>query len=236
MTNSIEPRDRPLIELRNVTRTYPTAGGSFTALADVTLTIDAGEFVVVVGQSGSGKSTLLGMLSGIDRPTAGEVFVAGTALHSMPERAMSAWRGRAVGIVFQFFQLLPTLTAAENVMLPMDFCDTWPSRERRDRALTLLDRLGVADQADKLPATMSGGQQQRVAVARALANAPQVLLADEPTGNLDSRTSDGLLALLAALVRDGQTVVMVTHEPSARQFASRTIALADGRVASVTAA
>ena len=236
MTNSIEPRDRPLIELRNVTRTYPTAGGSFTALADVTLTIDAGEFVVVVGQSGSGKSTLLGMLSGIDRPTAGEVFVAGTALHSMPERAMSAWRGRAVGIVFQFFQLLPTLTAAENVMLPMDFCDTWPSRERRDRALTLLDRLGVADQADKLPATMSGGQQQRVAVARALANAPQVLLADEPTGNLDSRTSDGLLALLADLVRDGQTVVMVTHEPSARQFASRTIALADGRVASVTAA
>ena len=236
MTNSIEPRDRPLIELRNVTRTYPTAGGSFTALADVTLTIDAGEFVVVVGQSGSGKSTLLGMLSGIDRPTAGEVFVAGTALHSMPERAMSAWRGRAVGIVFQFFQLLPTLTAAENVMLPMDFCDRWPSRERRDRALTLLDRLGVADQADKLPATMSGGQQQRVAVARALANAPQVLLADEPTGNLDSRTSDGLLALLADLVRDGQTVVMVTHEPSARQFASRTIALADGRVASVTAA
>ena len=236
MTNSIEPRDRPLIELRNVTRTYPTAGGSFTALADVTLTIDAGEFVVVVGQSGSGKSTLLGMLSGIDRPTAGEVFVAGTALHSMPERAMSAWRGRAVGIVFQFFQLLPTLTAAENVMLPMDFCDTWPSRERRDRALTLLDRLGVADQADKLPATMSGGQQQRVAVARALANAPQVLLADEPTGNLDSRTSDGLLALLADLVCDGQTVVMVTHEPSARQFASRTIALADGRVASVTAA
>ncbi len=224
------PPARPLIELRNVTRTYPTAGGTFTALADVSLTIDSGDFVVVVGQSGSGKSTLLGMLSGIDRPTSGEVFVGGTALHALPERAMSAWRGRAVGIVFQFFQLLPTLTSAENVMLPMDFCDTWPARERRERALALLDRLGVADQADKLPATLSGGQQQRVAVARALANAPLVLLADEPTGNLDSRTSDALLALLGDLVRDGQTVVMVTHERGAQAHASRTITLTDGRV------
>jgi putative ABC transport system ATP-binding protein len=236
MSNPTATNARPLIELRNVTRSYPTAAGSFTALADVSLSIDAGEFVVVVGQSGSGKSTLLGMLSGIDRPTTGEVFVAGTALHTMPERAMSAWRGRAVGIVFQFFQLLPTLTAAENVMLPMDFCGTWPARERRERAMELLDRLGVADQADKLPATMSGGQQQRVAIARALANAPQVLLADEPTGNLDSRTSDALLTLLAGLVRDGQTVVMVTHERGARQFASRTITLADGRVTGVAAA
>jgi putative ABC transport system ATP-binding protein len=228
MTNTIETR--PLIELREVTRSYPTAAGTFTALADVSLSIGQGEFVVVVGQSGSGKSTLLGMLSGIDRPTRGEVFVAGTALHTLPEKAMSAWRGSAVGIVFQFFQLLPTLTAAENVMLPMDFCDRWPARERRDRAMNLLGRLGVADQADKLPATMSGGQQQRVAVARALANAPKVLLADEPTGNLDSRTSDALLALLADLVRDGQTLVMVTHERSAQQFASRTITLTDGRV------
>ena len=221
---------RPLIELRDLTRTYPTAAGTFTALADVSLTIGQGEFVVVVGQSGSGKSTLLGMLSGIDRPTRGEVFVDGTALHTLPEKAMSAWRGSAVGIVFQFFQLLPTLTAAENVMLPMDFCNKWPARDRRDRAMSLLERLGVVDQADKLPATMSGGQQQRVAVARALANAPKVLLADEPTGNLDSRTSDALLALLADLVRDGQTLVMVTHERGARQFASRTITLTDGRV------
>ena len=227
------PQARPLIELRNVTRTYPTAAGTFTALDDVSLTIDSGEFVVVVGQSGSGKSTLLGMLSGIDRPTRGEVFVGGTALHVLPERAMSAWRGRAVGIVFQFFQLLPTLTSAENVMLPMDFCDTWPARERRERALALLDRLGVADQADKLPSTLSGGQQQRVAVARALANAPHVLLADEPTGNLDSRTSDALLGLLRDLVNGGQTVVMVTHERGAREHASRTITLADGRVTGV---
>jgi putative ABC transport system ATP-binding protein len=143
---------------------------------------------------------------------------------------MSPWRGSTVGIVFQFFQLLPTLSAAENVMLPMDFCNAWPARERRDRAIALLDRLGVADQANKLPSTLSGGQQQRVAVARAMANAPAVLLADEPTGNLDSRTADSMLELLAGLVADGQTVVMVTHERSAQRFASRVITLADGRV------
>jgi putative ABC transport system ATP-binding protein len=143
---------------------------------------------------------------------------------------MSSWRGRAVGIVFQFFQLLPTLTAAENVMLPMDFCGTWVPRERRGRALALLDRLGVADQADKFPTKLSGGQQQRVAIARALANEPGLLLADEPTGNLDSRTSDGILELFRGLASEGQTVVMVTHEQSARRLASRTITLADGRI------
>ncbi|MEX2177598.1 MAG: ABC transporter ATP-binding protein [Gemmatimonadaceae bacterium] len=223
---------QPLIALRGVTKTFPIAAGEFTALAGVTIEIEKGEFVAVVGQSGSGKSTLLGLVSGIDRPTRGEVHVGGTAVHLLREREMSAWRGRAVGIVFQFFQLLPTLTAAENVMLPMDFCGIWPTRERRDRALSLLERLGVADQADKLPAALSGGQQQRVAVARALANAPAVLLADEPTGNLDSRTAESMLELLAGLVSDGQTVVMVTHEQSARRFASRTVTLADGRVVS----
>jgi putative ABC transport system ATP-binding protein len=143
---------------------------------------------------------------------------------------MSVWRGRAVGIVFQFFQLLPTLTAAENVMLPMDFCDTWPPKERRDRAIALLQRLGVADQADKLPATLSGGQQQRVAIARALANDPAVVLADEPTGNLDSRTAAAILELFGGLAQEGQTVVLVTHERDAARFASRTVTLADGRV------
>jgi putative ABC transport system ATP-binding protein len=220
----------PVITLRNVARTFPSPAGAFSALSGVNLTIDRGEFVVIVGASGSGKSTLLGLLAGIDRPTTGEVVVDGTPVHALSERAITAWRGRAVGIVFQFFQLLPTLTAAENVMLPMDFCGTWPVRERRSRALTLLDRLGVADQADKLPATMSGGQQQRVAVARALANQPAVLLADEPTGNLDSRTAAALLDLLAELSREGQTVVMVTHERDAIRMASRTIALADGKV------
>ena len=220
----------PLIRLENVTRTFPGAAGAFTALSDVSLTIDQGEFAVVVGQSGSGKSTLLGLLSGIDRPTRGEVFVADTAVHSLSERAMSSWRGKAVGIVFQFSQLLPTLTAVENVMLPMDFCGTWVPRERRERALALLERLGVADQADKFPTKLSGGQQQRVAIARALANQPALLLADEPTGNLDSRTSDAILELFRSLAAEGQTVVMVTHEQGARRLASRTITLADGRI------
>ncbi len=220
----------PLIALRQVSKTYPGSAGAFTALADVDLSIARGEFVVIVGQSGSGKSTLLNLLAGIDRPSRGEVNVAGQALHHMSERALSAWRGRAVGIVFQFFQLLPTLTALENVMLPMDFCRQWPKHDRRSRALTLLDRLGVADQADKFPAALSGGQQQRVAVARALANAPPILLADEPTGNLDSRNSNALLQLLAELVREGQTIVMVTHERTAIQQAMRTVTLVDGRI------
>ena len=221
---------QPVIVLRDVTKTYRTAAGGFTALDGVSLRIEPREFVAVVGPSGSGKSTLLGLLAGIDRPTHGDVEVCGAALHTLTERALTAWRGRAVGIVFQFFQLLPTLTSAENVMLPMDLCDRWPTRERRARALSLLDKLGVADQADKLPAALSGGQQQRVAVARALANAPALLLADEPTGNLDSSNARTLLDLLASLASEGQTVVMVTHDRSAREIAPRCVTLADGRV------
>jgi putative ABC transport system ATP-binding protein len=231
MPHANAPLDRPTILVRQVSKTFPTTAGSFHALSDVSLAINAGELTLIVGQSGSGKSTLLGLLAGIDRPTSGEIVVGDTAVHGLSERQLSAWRGRSVGVVFQFFQLLPTLTAVENVMLPMDFCDAWPARERRDRARDLLARLGVADQADKLPAKLSGGQQQRVAVARALANAPQVLLADEPTGNLDSRTSRQLLELLASLASDGQTIVLVTHDPAAAAFASRAITLVDGRVA-----
>ncbi len=197
MTSSINASNGAshLISLENVTKTFPAPGGLFTALADVSLTIDKGAFAVIMGQSGSGKSTLLGLLSGIDRPSSGNVHVGTTAVNKLSEREMSSWRGKAVGIVFQFFQLLPTLTAAENVMLPMDFCSTWPVGERRQRALNLLERLGIADQADKFPAKLSGGQQQRAAIARALANEPRVLLADEPTGNLDSRTANSILAM-----------------------------------------
>ena len=220
----------PLIAMRSVTKAYPTPAGAFTALDDVTVEIARGEFVAVVGQSGSGKSTLLGLVSGIDRPTRGTVTVGDTAVHALPERAMAAWRGRQVGIIFQFFQLLPTLSALENVMLPMDFCDAWPAREREPRARALLERLGVADQARKLPSTLSGGQQQRVAIARALANAPAVLLADEPTGNLDSRNAAAILALFAELARDGQTVLMATHDAGVHRVADRTITIADGRV------
>ena len=222
----------PIIQLDGVSKTYPAAAGSFTALRDVSLSIGAGEFVVITGQSGSGKSTLLSLISGIDRATTGSVTVNGVAVHALSERDMSPWRGRTVGIVFQFFQLLPTLSAVENVMLPMDFCSKWPPGERRDRAMSLLERLGVADQADKIPSTLSGGQQQRVAVARALANSPAVLLADEPTGNLDSRTSESMLDLISGLAAEGQTVVMATHERSARQHASRAISLTDGIIES----
>ena len=222
---------QPIIIARGVSKSYPTPAGMFPALTDVDFAINPGELALIVGQSGSGKSTLLGLLAGIDRPTKGEILVGETAVHTLSERELSAWRGRAVGVVFQFFQLLPTLTAAENVMLPMDFCNAWPARERRERARALLDRLGVADQADKLPAKLSGGQQQRVAIARAMANAPRVLLADEPTGNLDSRTSQQLLELFASLSSDGQTIVMVTHDTSALSYASRAITLVDGRVA-----
>jgi putative ABC transport system ATP-binding protein len=230
LLENVHPSTAPVIALRGINKTYPGPSGAFSALTDIDLTIEKGEFVAIVGQSGSGKSTLLNLLAGIDRPSSGEVVVDGHAVHALSERALSTWRGRSIGIVFQFFQLLPTLTVAENVMLPMDFGDRWPSRERRTRALALLERLGVTEQADKLPAALSGGQQQRVAVARALANAPAILLADEPTGNLDSRTSQSLLALLSDLVREGQTVVMVTHEHAAMRHATRTVTLADGRI------
>lgn len=226
----------PLISLSAVGKRYATPAGDFHALTDIDLAIGRGEFVAIVGQSGSGKSTLLNLLAGIDRPSSGRIVVAEQALHDMSEKQLSAWRGRALGIVFQFFQLLPTLTAAENVMLPMDFTRRWPSRERRPRALALLARLGVADQADKLPAALSGGQQQRVAVARALANEPALLLADEPTGNLDSRTAQGLLDVFASLVAEGQTFVMVTHESGAIRHAARSVTLRDGRIVEVEAA
>ncbi len=229
---ALAPASPPLIRLRGVSKTYPGAGAAFTALDAVDLEIGRGEFVAVVGPSGSGKSTLLNLLAGIDPPSRGEVIVDGQALHRMSERQLAAWRGRGVGIVFQFFQLLPTLTVIENVMLPMDFCRMWPPLERGKRALLLLEQLGVAEQAHKFPAALSGGQQQRVAVARALANAPPLVLADEPTGNLDSRNAQTLLEALATLVREQQiTVVLVTHERGALSQVGRTVTLADGRLA-----
>ena len=229
MSNPV-PSATAAVSLRGVGKRFPVGGTEFTALADVDLDIAPGEFVAIAGPSGSGKSTLLHLLAGIERASAGAVTIAGRSLERMSERELSAWRGRAVGVVFQFFQLLPTLTALENVMLPMDFTGAIPARERRPRALALLEQLGVADQADKLPAALSGGQQQRVAVARALANAPALLLADEPTGNLDSHNAEALLQVLGELARAGQTVVMVTHEPAALRHAGRVIALADGRM------
>jgi putative ABC transport system ATP-binding protein len=224
------PDQGTVIDVRGASKTYRTPAGDFPAVAGVDLCVAGGEFVAVVGRSGSGKSTLLNLLAGIDRPTSGEVWVAGTGLHARPERRLAAWRGRTVGLVFQFFQLLPTLTVVENVMLPMDFCGTVPARCRRPVATELLDRVGIADQADKLPAALSGGQQQRAAIARAMANDPPVVLADEPTGNLDSATAASVLGLFAALSAAGKAVVMVTHERDLTGFADRIVTLADGRI------
>ena len=220
-----------MITLQHVTKDYATAAGKFTALRNVDLNISAGEFVALVGKSGSGKSTLLNMIGGIDQPSGGSVRVADTAIEALPENQLAAWRGRKVGFVFQFFQLLPTLTAAENVMLPMDFAGTLPSGQRRKRALELLARVDVAEQADKLPATLSGGQQQRVAIARALANDPAVILADEPTGNLDSDTAHAVLALFRNLASSGTTVVIATHERDITKIVDRKIEIVDGRIA-----
>jgi len=225
-----------MIHLHAVGKTYETPAGRTHALRDVDLSIGAGEMVAVVGRSGSGKSTLLNLIAGLDTPSSGRVSVAGSVIGDMAHDRLASWRGRTVGVVFQFFQLLPTLTVAENVMLPMDFCGTFSGGARRRRALELLDRVGVADQADKLPATLSGGQQQRAAIARALANDPPLVVADEPTGNLDSETGAGIFSLFSELVAAGKTVVIVTHERDAVSGVRRTVTLADGAVVPTLAA
>jgi len=219
-----------VIDLRGVSRSYPTPEGEFFALADLDLRVAAGELLAVVGSSGSGKSTLIHLIAGIDRPTAGTVRVAGVDVGALGESALAGWRGTTVGVVFQFFQLLPTLTILENLVLPIDFCGTLPAREARSRAMRLLERVGIAEQAHKLPSALSGGQQQRAAIARAFANDPPVIVADEPTGNLDSRTAAAVLELLTQLARDGKTVVLVTHERELGRIADRVITLADGRL------
>ena len=223
-----------LIDLRHVVKQYATAAGAYTALRDINLGVDAGEFVAVVGKSGSGKSTLSNMITGIDRPTSGEVLVGGVAVHKLNEGQIAVWRGRTVGVVFQFFQLLPTLTVVENIMLPMDFCNTFSAHrnERKERALFLLGQVDMAMHADKLPTALSGGQQQRIAIARALANDPPVVIADEPTGNLDSHTADAVFHLFEQLVAKGKTILMVTHDDDLARRATRTITIADGEIIS----
>lgn len=222
--------------MNKVCKQYKTPSGSFTALDNISLNVGKGEFVAVVGKSGSGKSTLINMITGIDTPTSGEIFIASAGVHSMNQEQLAVWRGKNIGVIFQFFQLLPTLTAAENIMLPMDLCRTWPAGERRRRALTLLEKLGIAEQADKLPSDLSGGQQQRAAIARALANDPPILVADEPTGNLDSQTSDEVMKSFSELAGEGKTIIMVTHERDLNRYFTRSITLADGVVVSGTEA
>jgi putative ABC transport system ATP-binding protein len=219
-----------LIDLRDVRKVYKTDAGDFLALKSINLRVGEGEFVAVIGKSGSGKSTLINMITGIDRPTSGDVWVNGTPIHNFNEGQMAQWRGRNIGVVFQFFQLLPTLTVVENVMLPMDFCNMYKPSERRERAIHLLDLVDIAEQADKLPSEVSGGQQQRAAIARGLANDPPIIAADEPTGNLDSRTADAIFNLFEDLVDRGKTILMVTHDDDLAERVQRVVQLADGDI------
>ena len=225
----------PIIELRDITKTYSTPAGDFAALRGINLSVQAGEFLGVVGKSGAGKSTLLNMINGVDRATAGEIiFRIGPypeRVDRLPETELSLWRGRTLGVVYQSFQLLPMLTLVENIVLPMDLCGLYDARVGRARALELLRLVELEDQANKLPSQISGGQQQRVAIARALANDPPILVADEPTGSLDSVTADHIFEVFEHLVNDqGKTIVMVTHDGSLAPRFSRHLALADGEI------
>jgi ABC-type lipoprotein export system ATPase subunit len=222
--------NHPMIDLRDVHKYYKTAVGDFHALNSIDLQINAGEFVSIIGKSGSGKTTLLNMITGIDIPSSGEVWVNNTAVHKLSENKMARWRGKSLGVVFQFFQLLPMISVVENIMLPMDFCRTYPMRERYDRAMQLLELVELADHGHKLPTALSGGQQQRVAIARALANDPPVIIADEPTGNLDSKTAESVFALFNDLVSKGKTIIIVTHDSALAKRAHRTALIADGEI------
>ena len=222
------------IQLSNLSKWYNSPAGRFSALNNITLGIDEGEYVAIIGKSGSGKSTLLNMLTGIDHPNDGKVMINGTTVHSMNESRLAAWRGANIGIVFQFFQLIPTLTILENLLIAMDFVNVIPEKEREKRAESLLAGIGIESHINKLPAALSGGEQQRAAIARALANNPPILVADEPTGNLDSVTTGAIHKLFAELVDDGKTVIVVTHEQVTGPEYKRIITLKDGMIVNDT--
>ena len=230
------PANGALIQMRQITKTFQTPTGDFPALKEIDADFQGGEFVSVVGKSGSGKSTLVNMLTGIDRPTSGEVQIGDTYLHRLSESDMARWRGRNLGIVFQFYQLLPILSLLENVMLPMDFCEVYDPGERESRAMELLDMVGLGGYAHHMPNAVSGGQQQSAAIARALANDPPIIIADEPTGNLDSRSAETISQIFEDLARRGKTILMVTHDNGLAQRASRTLLLSDGEIVNETVA
>jgi putative ABC transport system ATP-binding protein len=221
---------KSLIALDNVTKSFTLASGAFKALKKVNLQIQQGQLIAVTGKSGSGKSTMLNIIAGIDRPTEGSVTINGIRVDKLSESELASWRGKNIGVVFQFFQLLPTLTIIENIMLPMDFCNSYPKKERRERALALLELVNIKEQADKLPSALSGGQQQRAAIARALANDPPIIIADEPTGNLDSHTANSIFKLFATLTQSGKTVIIVTHEREFSAYFENVIAISDGEI------
>jgi len=221
---------RPLIEIKNLRKVYQTPAGDFTAVNGINVEVQRGEFVAIIGKSGSGKSTFINMITGIDRPTSGEILINGAPVHSFNEAQMAAWRGRNLGIVFQFFQLFPTLTILENIILPMELNNLYSKSERKERAMHLLEKVEMTAQANKLPPAISGGQQQRVAIARALANDPPLLVADEPTGNLDSKTAEKIFSLFEDLIASGTTILMVTHDSDLARRVNRTILISDGEV------
>ncbi|MBN1120693.1 MAG: ABC transporter ATP-binding protein [Anaerolineae bacterium] len=228
--NNGSKQTEQLISLRDLHKDYHTAAGPFPALKGIDLSVDRGEFLTVIGKSGAGKSTMINVITGIDSPTSGEIVIDGAPIHAMTEDQVARWRGDNMGVVFQFFQLLPSLNLIENITLAMDFRNSYPLKERKERALHLLEQVGIAEHAYKTPSKISGGQQQRVAIARALANDPQLILADEPTGNLDSRTAAGILDLFEQLVDQGKTLLLVTHDEDIASRATRTITIANGRI------
>jgi ABC-type lipoprotein export system ATPase subunit len=230
------PAGEAVIQLQKVVKTFKNAAGEFRVLKGIDLTLRRGEFVAIVGKSGSGKSTLLNMITGIDHPTGGQIVINEVNIYKMNESQRSQWRGRNLGIVFQFFQLLPMLTLLENVMLPMDYVGLYDFDERPKRAMELLEMVGLEKQAAKLPAAVSTGQQQSAAIARALANDPPVIAADEPTGNLDSRSAETIIKLFDHLAHSGKTIAMVTHDPSLTEQTSRTIIISDGELVDETVA
>lgn len=219
-----------IVQIKNVVKSFKVGEGEITILKGISFDVKSGEFVSIVGPSGNGKSTLLNMITGIDRPTSGEIIVTGREVHKMSENKLAAWRGEYVGIIFQFFQMLPALSLLQNVILPMDFANKYSPKERRERAIHLLDIVGLADQAEKLPSMVSGGQQQRAAIARALANDPPLLVGDEPTGNLDSRTAADVFDLFNELVNQGKTMLMVTHDKELAKRVPRVVEITDGKI------
>jgi putative ABC transport system ATP-binding protein len=221
---------QPLVRLRDVVKTYPTPAGDFLALKKITADFHLGEFVGIIGKSGAGKSTLVNMMTGVDRLTSGEVWVGDTPVHELDENEMAVWRGRNVGVIYQSFELLPTLSLLDNVMLPMDFCGLYQGRQSVERAEDLLTQVGLAEHMHKPPTRISGGQQQRVAIARALANDPPIIIADEPTGNLDTTTAEDIFRLFEELVVQGKTVILVTHDNSLAARVTRVLRIADGEI------
>lgn len=220
----------PLVQVIDLVKSFPVGNDEITVLKGISFDVKAGEFVSIVGPSGNGKSTLLNMITGIDRPTSGQVIVTGEPVHKLSENKLAAWRGQHVGIVFQFFQMLPSLSLLQNVILPMDLAHKYSLRQRRERALHLLEIVGLSDQANKLPGMVSGGQQQRAAIARALANDPLLVVADEPTGNLDTRSSADVFDLFQSLVEQGKTLLMVTHDKELARRVPRIVEIIDGRI------